>query len=298
MTCPHCAKSLLYQQRNGRRCAYCGKRFVFEPRLNRLHLHDLKVRRLADKLSDGGRLRYTVTQLWYATARASAARRVRSAGRHAKSAAGLGFVRAQHARPPKLVAIPQAEFRDLVLWTWRDVHHTRPAGLVDDALEVPQRKQPRLALVCPDRVVLACLQANDVPDAYDMALTASLAHVPPHVPVLVLHDASPDGCRFAARARAELPGRNVTVAGLRPRTVLRRQYFYMRLRWPARPRDLSGLGLDRQELDWLGRRWWSPIAAVPPRRLLAAVAKAVDRVDIDLRRAQRVGFLTWPRKRA
>jgi len=273
---------------------------VFEPRLNRLHLHDVKVRRLADKLSDGGRLSYTVTQLWYAAARGSAARRVRSAGRHTKPTPGLGFLRARarKPRPPKLVAMPLAEFRELVLWTWSDIYDAWPDGVVDETVvEVPPRERPRLALVCPDRTVLACLQANGVPDAHDMVLTASLADVPPSVPVLLLHDASPDGCRFAARARAELPGRTVTVAGLRPRAVLRRQSHFLRLRWPARPRELDGLGLDQQEVEWLRQRWWSPIAAAPPQRLLAAVTKAAERAsaaDADRRRAQRVGFLTWP----
>jgi hypothetical protein len=71
----------------------------------------------------------------------------------------------------------------------------------------------------------------------------------------------------------------------------------MRLRWPARPRGLDGLGLDQREVEWLRQRWWSPIAAVRPRRLLAAVTKAAERAgaaDADRRRARRVGFLTWP----
>jgi hypothetical protein len=300
MICPHCDEPLLYQQRGGRRCSHCGKQFVFEPRLNRLHLHDVKVRRLADKLSDGGRLSYTVTQLWYAAARGSAARRVRSAGRHAKPTPGLAFLRARarKPRPPRLIAMPLNEFRELVLWTWSDIYNAWPAGVVDETVvKVAPRERPRLALVCPDRAVLACLQANGVPDAYDMVLTASPANVPPGVPVLLLHDASPDGCRFAARARAGLPGRTVTVVGLRPRTVLRRQHFYLRLRWPARPRGLDGLGLDQQEVEWLRQRWWSPIAAVRPHRLLAAVTRAAERAgraDADRRRAKRVGFLTSP----
>jgi hypothetical protein len=89
----------------------------------------------------------------------------------------------------------------------------------------------------------------------------------------------------------------VTVAGLRPRTVLRRRRRFLRLRWPAKSRGLDGLGLDPQEVEWLTQRWWSPIAAVRPKQLLAAVTKAVERVgaaDPDWRRARRVGFLTWP----
>ncbi|MGH3875847.1 MAG: hypothetical protein ACRDSK_02275 [Actinophytocola sp.] len=89
----------------------------------------------------------------------------------------------------------------------------------------------------------------------------------------------------------------VTVAGLRPRTVLRRRRRFLRLRWPARPRGLDGLELDPEEMEWLTQRWWSPIAAVRPKQLLAAVTKAVERAgaaDPDWRRARRVGFLTWP----
>jgi hypothetical protein len=76
----------------------------------------------------------------------------------------------------------------------------------------------------------------------------------------------------------------------------------LRLREDApRPEDLARLrpdALTQEEIDWLAQGWWSPIAAVPPAKLLAAVDRSLQQIeetsDPDRRRAQAVGFLTWP----
>ena len=338
MICPHCSRNLLYKQRGRRRCSYCKQHFAFEPKGNKLHLHDMKVRKLADRLSDEGRLRYTVTQLWYAASRKSLADTPRplagcgcalpvlglaavavigGLGKIGSDAFGglmlgvgtvvalayvllvvkRGRLRREAAIRPRL---PLGEFRDMILRRWAEVYNAVPHDLIDEEMAIaPAIAQPRLALVCPDRSVLACLGANGAPQTFTMMLTMSPERVPPGVPVIVVHDASAAGCRYAAQVRAALPGRVVVDAGLRPSVVLRRAPL-IRLRhkpFPA-PGDLAGLSLTDSEVAWLGQGFWSPVAAIGPAPLLAAITKAAQRAqamtDPEQRRAEQVGFLTWP----
>ena len=55
MICPHCARDLGTSSGAGDAARYCKRHFAFEPKANKLRLHDLKVRKLADRLSDNGR---------------------------------------------------------------------------------------------------------------------------------------------------------------------------------------------------------------------------------------------------
>ncbi len=336
MICPHCSRSLQQKQRTGRRCTFCRNEFVFEPK-DRLRLHDLRVRKLAGKLGDGGRLRYTVAQLWYAAARKEMGKPgtplegcgcgVFLAGVLAVLviggvngfdpgvlrglAIGVGalvvlanvliMVRRARLRREAAVSVPMpiGEFRDMILRRWPGIYGAWPPGLVDEErATAPVVAQPRVALVCPDRAVLACLADNGVPQRLGMALTMSPENLPPAVPVVVVHDADVPGCRLAASVRAALPGRVVVDAGLHPRTVLRREGLVRLRRKPFAPAELAGLPLGVEEVGWLSQGWWSPVAAIPPAQLLAAVAAAARRAegatDPDRRRAERVGFLTWP----
>jgi hypothetical protein len=336
--CPHCSRNLLYKQRGRQRCTYCKKHFAFEPKANKLHLHDLKVRKLAGRLSDSGGQRYTVTQLWYAASRASLAQNrtplagcgcalpvlglasvgaiaglahgdgdgipglLLGVGMVVALAYGLLFVLRQRLRrtTPIHPRVPLGEFRDMVLRRWAEVYRALPDHLVDEERSTaPAVPRPRFALVCPDRSVLACLGANGVPQTFAIALALSPGAVPPGVPVIVVHDASADGCRLTAQVRAALPGRVVVDAGLRPSVVLRRDgLIRLRRKQFPRPGDLAGLGLTQAEVNWLAQGWWSPVAAIGPAQLVLAVTKAVQRAqagtDPDARRAERLGFLTWP----
>ncbi|MEE1927171.1 hypothetical protein V1J52_03065 [Streptomyces sp. TRM 70351] len=80
MICPHCDTSLLHRERTNRRCGRCARRFALEPKENGLRLHDNRAHRLVERLGDGGRVRYTPAQFWYA------------AGRGRLPAPGEGFV--------------------------------------------------------------------------------------------------------------------------------------------------------------------------------------------------------------
>ena len=337
MICPHCSRELRYKQRGRRRCSYCRKHFAFEPKTNKLHLHDMKVRKLADRLSDDGDQRYTVTQLWYAASRKALADRktplagcgcglvvlglaavgVISGFAQVDSETfggvllGVGVVvvlayvllvlrrgrlrREAPIHPP----VPLGEFRDMILRHWPEVHQQLPHDLVDEEMATaPAVPQPRLALVCPDRSVLACLGANGVPQNFAIKPTMTPAGVPPGVPVILVHDASPDGCRFAAQVRAALPDRVVVDAGLRPSAVVRRESLIRLRTKPIPPGSLAGLRLSEAEVSWLAAGWWSPVAAVGPAQLVLAVTKAAQRAqamtDPDQRQAEQLGFLTWP----
>lgn len=67
MKCPHCLADLKYRERTDRRCPRCQKSFALEPRANPLKMSDLRLRRLAERLSQQGAYRYTASQLGYFT---------------------------------------------------------------------------------------------------------------------------------------------------------------------------------------------------------------------------------------
>jgi hypothetical protein len=325
--CPHCNKNLLRRHRTNSRCTYCDRGFAFDPKTNGLALNDLKVRRLAGKLAQGG-LSYTSRQLWYALSR----KKIREP---AKPLDGCGcglfiaisvavIVFAAAVEPPEHVLVPvvtvavvvvvalnivlavlrpiiaaraaiqppvpEVRFRAM-LADWRRVYGTSPPGMID-TVPPPSVTAPEAALVCDDRTILDCLAANGVPHRNKLALATNAAGVPPEVPVVLLHDASVAGLRFATATRAALPGRVVVDAGLRPATVLRHRGL-LRLRgarWQAG--ELRWLGLTSEEIRWLTAGWWSPLGAVPPAKLVSAVDRALTRTDRA--RAVEVGFMTWP----
>jgi hypothetical protein len=289
----------------------------------------VKVRKLAEKLG-AGHLHYTETQLRYAASRKKITEPVKplrgcgclvflpavigtivlmsvlqpsGGGAGAIVATALVIViglnvlfavlRPRLARrrtigPP----ITDTAFRELVA-RWVRIYHRPPPGMVAEQppVVVPT---PAVALVCPDTSVLTCLGANGVTQAHAMALVATPAAAPPRVPVILLHDASPAGLRFAAAARAALPGRLVVDGGLRPVTAQRRDGV-LRLRdHPVPLTELQGLPVTEDEARWLAEGWWAPVGALPPAKLMALVERAAGHLDPDRARAAKVGFLTWP----
>ncbi|MBB4909734.1 hypothetical protein [Actinophytocola algeriensis] len=327
MICPHCSKNLLRRHRTGSKCTYCDRTFAFDPKTNGLQLHDLKVRRQAARLAEGG-LSYTSRQLWYAVSRKKVTEPVQplngcGCGTFVLLTVAVVFVAAA-IQPPKEVfagvvigavallvvanivfavlrpilaaraeihpPVLEIRFRTM-LSDWRRVYGASPPGMIDT---VPRAmvQAPEAALVCQDGSVLDCLNANGVPHRNKLALATNAAGVPPEVPVVLLHDASVAGLRFAAATRAALPGRVVVDAGLRPSTVLHNRGL-LRLRGPrGAGAELRRHGLSREEVEWLAAGWWSPIGAVPPAKLLSAVDRALTRTDRA--RAAEVGFMTWP----
>ncbi|WP_405615670.1 hypothetical protein [Streptomyces sp. NBC_01508] len=354
--CPHCEKSLRYKERGGRACSVCKRVFALEPTDNTLRLHDIRMRKLIEKLGNGEGLRYTPTQLWYAAARNRTPPEALGYGCVAtilvvmtafvvllvsgisefdpdvvRPAAVVGMVvlvlllllaahGSRHAKRTGTVHVPMSLdlFRTAIIDRWAAVHGAPPAGLMEEGRTQypvnPVKRDggiPRLAVLCQDRSVLDCLVLNGAHRTHSLALVLSVDQLgqlsAPSAPGgagvvgIVLHDASPAGLAFASAARAALGGR-VVVAGMLPRTVMDKDNA-VRLRKPLDPRDLEAIrtslsALTAAEAEWLTRGWWSPLAAVPPAKLLAVVARAVERAegvaDPDRGRAQQVGFLTWP----
>ncbi|MFC5004061.1 hypothetical protein ACFPIJ_40325 [Dactylosporangium cerinum] len=317
MICPHCTANLTRKSRPGKRCGSCKKPFVFEPKENPLALHDVKVRRLTEKLSEGG-LWYTTTQLYYASARKT--NKVAASGPTGCAIvvpiiAGLVLVvlGTFGGNPPVLAVIGAAllvfsaviiwlrvtgvikravvmkmslqQFRQEIIGGWSRVYGKPPGGIVDEPHVKPGRQpqQPAFAILSPDPSVLACLQVNDVGRRFNAALAAKVAELPPSTPVAVIHDASLDGEIFLASAKHELQGRRVIDLGLRPRTVLAaKDPFKLRTkdRQPERIAWLkANTDLTPKELEWLGDGWSSPVAALRPAQLLARVEKVAGHLS-------------------
>ncbi|WP_067650299.1 hypothetical protein [Nocardia harenae] len=330
MICPHCQTSLLYRQRPNRVCSSCGRPFALEPKESPFRLHDLRLRRLAEKLSDGRGLLYTGPQLYFAAGRKT----LPSTGRHYHFAAvgysvligiigvvllligvpvgpGLAgiaatilvvnlillLMRPQLARRSTVHPEPgYADFSTRVLRPWQRIYGGPPAGLTRDDFRPQAVPQPRVALLCPDRPTLTCLAANGASASWQLALCERPEQVPPGIPVLVLHDAGIAGIGWARQVRAAF-GPRAVLLGLSPATVRTAKWA---VRVKERPVESAELppAIGAEDRQWLLDGWWSPVAALPPARLLALVQRGVDRVaeaaDPDHRRAGQVGFLTWP----
>ncbi|MFI6364760.1 hypothetical protein ACIBG0_18630 [Nocardia sp. NPDC050630] len=259
------------------------------------------MRKLAERLGDGRGLRYTLVQLWYAAGRkkvpdaARVFKRVRI-GVGVAIVVGTFFLMVSGAAPAGVV-IPLAVlvsalaivgigaarpwflrratvrmpvsydmFRREVVGRWTPIYGGPPPGSVDEGqVRPPAIDRPRSAVLCPDRSVLACLAANNVAQTWSMALCARIDQLPPEVPVIVLHDASPAGIAVAGKARVALGSRAVVV-GLSPRAVLANASA-LRLREPQ-PQDtafLHGEPLSAAEIEWLCEGWWSPVLTWPSR---------------------------------
>ncbi|MEU3271370.1 hypothetical protein ABZ639_11020 [Saccharomonospora sp. NPDC006951] len=341
MICPHCQRDLKRKERTDYRCSYCRRLFALEPKEGGVVMHDVRVRKLAAKLSDGGKLRYTMPQLWYAAARGRLRDPLDTAG---GIGCGVAAVSAFAVLPIAVISswdwglilltmlivvgiwivtylvvrfavapwcvrngkVPMPEelgpFRSRMR-RWETVYGEPPPYLADETnFVVPEVARPRVAIVVPDRAVLACLAASGIPGEHSAALAGSLAEVPPDVPVIVLHDASIEGIRLACEARTAFGDRVVT-PGLRPKAVMgQEKAIKLRYRRPARAelRSLRELrtGLTEDELTWLDHGWYTPLASVPPAKLLAVLTKSIARATgepgAETAAAQRVGFLTWP----
>ncbi|MFE3737655.1 hypothetical protein [Streptomyces sp. NPDC059134] len=316
MICPHCDQSLLQRERTGRTCSKCNRQFALDPRTNTLRLSDVRIRRIVAKLTDDGRTRITVNQLWYALTRKQTKRGNGRAGAVGCLAAGLPvalvlligglsagagvvallgallgvvttlvYVSSFRRGHRAVEAHPLSHFRSTSMSLWTSVYGSLPSGVVDERTfrhpEPPAK--PRAVLLCADASIAAFLAANGIPERYALALVTRADQVAPgSVPVIVLHDADVTGCRLAAATRAALPGRRVVDAGLPPRAVMNAPGA-VPVRGPRPPAEAlaplrAGRTLTDAELEWLAKGWSSPLGAVPPAKLLSAVTRVVERV--------------------
>ncbi|MFE7123907.1 hypothetical protein [Streptomyces sp. NPDC057617] len=336
MICPHCNQNLLFKERPNKTCSKCHRPYVMDPKTNVLRLGDARISRLTDKLTAGGTVAVTVEQFWAAAARKIQKNSNGSGYAGAIGCALVGVPVAcvlvvigdkvsgggvftffgaviligvlitlySGFKNPKVARnSTMDEVRYALLTEWPRVYGSVPAGIVDRHAfrGARQREGARVVLLCPDEAIAAFLAANQVLERYGMTVAGMVREVPDGVPVIVLHDASAAGCELLLRARRELPGRRVVDAGLPPRVVMRVKDAGVRGRKPVPElmQFLRGSGtLTEAELDWLAKGWSTSLIAVPPTKLLAAVARVAERVtasgDPVQRRAEALGFLTWP----
>jgi hypothetical protein len=184
MICPHCAATVRYRERAHHLCSRCQREFVFEPREFLTKVTDVRVRRAAERLGEGGRYRYTFGQLGAAVGRGGSA-------------------------PPN--------FRETMLLRWAAVHGSLPAGLVNElgTIDAAPPTRPVVAhVVCPDRDVAACLLANDVQREFGVLVRAR--RPPPGTQPVLLFD---DVTGRAAQARlATLRGSGRRAVAVGPST--------------------------------------------------------------------------------
>ncbi len=279
--CPQCG----YRTSGGTvrmtgRCWSCKRTFCFDPRSDPItdYGFDAAVR----LVSGEGTIRWTTDQLYYAVCRRVRRRRTW-----------------ERLTRRKTVSIDRTQF-ELLLARWqsagatlagrlddRPQQHTTPSDLSADLEAVAVDR----AVVCDKPQTLAFLLANDFHMEHRCVLlceselnsgvfpaAVELARRSENLTVLAVHDADPQGCAMALRlggtsgmfadSVSEGRGRIMDI-GLRPghATAFRGSFQ------TSAPVDKSFLGSSEQEGKWLGR-YRMELAAVPPTRLLTALAAA------------------------
>lgn len=173
MICPNCSAELKRTERTGQACAHCHRRFALDPKVHGRGMNDLRIRRLVESLTDHGRLRVTVTQLWYGARTSSSvwgASEARGVPPRISRLAGLavfaglvvcaflssgtasgvagtaavlvllvpGRIPYEPARPAGSYLSPTEErFRQAMTGAWRWAYGELAPGVVDDAVRSP-----------------------------------------------------------------------------------------------------------------------------------------------------------------
>ncbi|MGW2592868.1 hypothetical protein ACWCXC_21700 [Streptomyces sp. NPDC001515] len=247
-------------------------------------------------------------------------------------------LRHRPARPDVSRIVPSEEgFRALMNGAWTTTYRRLPKGVVDDALPLPGGPKgspaggapaaPRAVILCTDRVVARFLTVNRIPrrlgavlvepgagkrsparkpfpESAGALLDDVLGALGPYggrLPVVVLHDADPDGVLLAPLLRAAAPERAVVDAGLAvaaARTAPGAVRLFRRDETvdPAVLRTVGGLA--ERDAAWLAEGFRSPVAAVPPRVLESVVTRAVEHAATvaapGAGAGRDDGFLSWP----
>ena len=218
MICPHCEKSLLRKERPGNVCGKCGRRYALDPKTNPLRLSDLRVRRIALRITQDGRLPCTPGQLWYAVSRKS----LRDSSVEMSCAGALTFVgvvvglvglgadlaffavlgglsllvavgllvaraRGVGRGRPRLA---REAFRTGPLAEWKSVYGSLPPGVIDDRRYPSPGRPPEparqardtpsggLVLICPDRSIAVFLRAAGLVARHGLILAPDAGALP------------------------------------------------------------------------------------------------------------------------
>lgn len=246
--------------------------------------------------------------------------------------------------------INRQNFESQVIKRWMEIYQEVPRGLmtqqmIDQADEcIPAPQSVRAVVASPSRDVLNCLRVNQVPRHLNIQLlptdqqltptqktTLERLRREPNLPLLLLHDASVDGCMLPYKIRQTfgLQANHMVIdLGLRPAEASRNnmlrlgqkpgkaalQYLEKQAKQTETPRGWPA-PLTKQELEWLKQGFYTPILAATPARLISVVSRAVQRLhgtqrqetplalsgpdlylqeDTPEKQAAAVGFLSWP----
>lgn len=263
----------------------------------------------------------------------------------------IGFVVVLlRAGTPPGMPISLPDFNRKIINQWQKLYGNRPAGMIDEqtrqqvASAMPAPRHMRAVVVCPQRDVLDSLKANGIAERLELGMLPAqppfspaeegiltMLRNTPDLPLLLLHDASVEGCLLSRMIQRRLglnPEHKVNDLGLRPAQVVSRGMLHLKtqpnakllqaLKQRTAPEGLSrdtnierqGYLLFYEEFEWLKQGNYSPVTAVTPARLIRVVTQAVERFDHRPRQAaaalptdpeqraraqaQAVGFMSWP----
>ncbi|CAJ1586990.1 hypothetical protein [[Mycobacterium] wendilense] len=265
----------------------------------RRHLADRMLRAAIRRAGAPGSLRFTERQLFYEMCRGllPAHRLPRRPGFTTPTALPYRTFRSaleRHGPIDGLLATPAPAPSVLG-------RHTPEPDLFDYGL-------PRM-LVCQTHAVAVMLRANGIPmESACPVLSVDELPADPRLArmlyqagtatVYVLHDAGPAGLaapRDLRRLTEVPPTAKVVPIGLRPA-----QAWPLHLAHVPGPATPSEAALSGKEQAWLRRGRTVEVEAVPPAVLLRSVhrlVRGVARADtglVNVQRARRAGFLTWP----
>jgi hypothetical protein len=262
----------------------------------------------------------------------------------------LAFIKAWgKVMGPYTLPMDTRKFEKQILKPWRKIYGP-PAGLIDsetvkNSPEIPpDPAQVQAVLACPQRDVLDSLRVNQVPARLNIQLVPTTAPFTatqktmlerlrhePGLPLLLLHDASADGCVLQQTVIKSLglhPDHHIVDIGLYPSQAIAQGMMQigappsesaMELlkkrrastkKLPAGEK-LPYSPLSDNEFEWLKKGYYTPILSVPPGKVISAVSQAVQRLsqrsvpvsafdESDAteqqaqQKAQAVGFMTWP----
>lgn len=250
-------------------------------------------------------------------------------------ALGIYFRQWLYLPEPPQVTLPDqlAQFQQKIPERWQKVYGELPMGWGILPSTAKRAKQPPgiaevQALVgSPVPDVLACLRLNGVDNALGLGLI-TLGDKPvapdeeallnwvrqrPQIPVLLLHDATIDGCLFvhSVQQRLRLSDRHRIInLGLHPRQAMRDNLLRLRSRTDAaklaRLKTLvnpaTGQGnqpapfgqLTPAEYEWLAQGYYTPLLAITPQRLLKTVTRGVLAATQPTVAQPQLGFMDWP----
>jgi len=204
-----------------------------------------------------------------------------------------------------------------VVERWRRIYGSAPPNLLDlDTIKrlddtTPPPAHVRAVVACPERDVLDCLRANQAPQKLNIQLvptqepftptqqaTIERLQREPDLPLLLLHDASPEGCLLPHTIIQALGLRahhTILDLGLRPAHAIEKKMLHLgrkpdkqalallekhqtQEKSPAADDYYHGLALSKKEVKWLKRGYYTPILDVTPVRLIKLVFDALQQV--------------------